>query len=137
MPTKKPDHMAEFTPTHDRCEDLGERHVWRDRVSAKFVYEDETNCFNGCYDTFEQARQGLRDYCKFSLDGGIREVEEMLEKDKALHVLSSVNLARKAIAECRGEQAIMILRADADKIRGFNLPLYTLVMNKPTEVEQQ
>lgn len=38
-------------------------HVWRHNHSGLYVYEDETECFNGWFASEMDAKLALREYC--------------------------------------------------------------------------
>lgn len=135
MLTKKPEEVGppDFSKQPYMGVD-GHPHIFHNRVNGKYTFSDETQCLNDReYDSVELAEQGLRDYCAFSLEGPflLKEIENILDGMPSLKVYTSVHVAKQLFAQCRGEDAILTLRADLPKLKVHSERLYMLVKNNP------
>lgn len=123
-----PEEQYEPSSTH--------QHIWLNKKTGFYVWEDETQGFSGKeYATENEAVQALTDYCKFSLDGGIALVAPMLE---SISGLRDQVFVRKALALLEGNDgggAIQLLRQNIDRIRQHNDALADFIINKPRRAQ--
>lgn len=112
-------------------------HVFKDVPTGKFYWCDECESpSEPKYETAALARQAMHDYIVFSMDGpdNLNQIEKILDDMPHLEEFTCVRVAKRAFAECRGEEALLALRAEVDKFTSIAPRLHSLVLNKPPEL---